>query len=87
MQAKNKIVDLYPCLNPVAALRNIADEIEAGNLIADEVTVIAGTEIFQLGGSMKIDLAAQAAIFAMTFGIHKLMRPATEYSWNGGDCA
>jgi len=67
----NKI-QIKPCANASLALRNIADQIDSGELDAN-VTVIAGTEIFQCG-IFDDGRAAEAAIFNMNFAIHKLMK-------------
>ena len=70
------VIQLKPCGNAAQALRNIADMIDGGE-ISNECTVICGTEVFHCG---EIDdgRAAESAIFNMTMGIHKLMKPVVE---------
>lgn len=64
-------------MNIAKVLRDIADEIENGDITCDHVTVIAGFEVYCLG---PVDdcRAAESAIFDMTFGIHKLMNETTK---------
>ncbi len=69
-----KVMQLKPCVNAAIALRNIADQMENGECASDEVTVIAGTEVFHCG-EFDDARAAESAIFNMTVGIHKLMQP------------
>jgi DNA-binding ferritin-like protein (Dps family) len=73
----NNVIQLKPCANPSAALRNIAEMLESGELEAEEVTVIAGTDVFQCG-CFNDERAAESAIFSMTMGIHKLMKPVMD---------
>lgn len=71
------IVQLKPCGNAPLALRNIADMMESGEITAEECTVIAGLDIFHCG-ELDDGRAAESAIFNMTMGIQKLMRPVIE---------
>lgn len=73
------VVQLKPCANASVALRNIADQLDSGELDVDEVTVIAGTEIFQCGQYDEAK-AVEGAVFNMTFGIHKIMNATTDAS-------
>ena len=66
------VIPIKPCASAVTTLRNIADMIESGELKADKVTVIAGSEVYQ-GGVFDDGEALKEAVFSMTFGIHKLM--------------
>ena len=54
-------------------MRNIADQIESGELDGSSVTVITGTDVFQCG-EFDDCRAAENAIFNMNMGIHKLMK-------------
>jgi len=72
-------MQIKPCVNASKALRNIADRLDSGDLDADEVTVIVGTEIFQCG-QFDAAKAVEGAIFNMTFGIHKLMNATMKAS-------
>lgn len=74
----SNVIQLRPSDNAALALRSIADLIEEGEL-ANECTVIVGTDIFHCGESLGgPGRAAEAAIFNMTMGIHKLMRPVID---------
>ncbi len=73
----NKAVQLKPCANAAIALRNIADQMESGEIAADECTVIAGIDVFHCG-EFDDGRAAESAIFNMTMGIQKLMRRVME---------
>lgn len=73
----DNIRQIKPCSNAVVALRNIADMMEDGEIEATECTVIAGTDVFHVG-VMDDGRAAESAIFNMTMGIQKLMRPVIE---------
>lgn len=64
---------LHTALNTPERLRWLADAIERGEF-EPRVTLISGTEVFNFGSPQ--DLAAQEAIWHMTYGIHKLMMAA-----------
>ena len=68
------IIILKPCSDAAASLRNIADLMDSGEISATECTLIAGTDIFHCG-EVNDGRAAESAIFNMTMGIHKLMKP------------
>ena len=68
------IIKLFPNQSISEGLRNIADDIDAGNLPDDGCTLIIGTEVFHLG-SVSDEQAGADAVFNMTLGIHKLMKP------------
>lgn len=70
----NNVIQIRPCANASIALRNIADAMDRGEFASDEVTIIAGADIFHCG-QVSDERAAEQAIFNMTMGIHKLMRP------------
>ncbi|MGH1470142.1 MAG: hypothetical protein ACRBCS_03055 [Cellvibrionaceae bacterium] len=72
----SNVIQIKPCGNAAHALRNIADMIDNEEL-CNECTVIVGSEVFHCG---EIDdgRAAESAIFNMTFGIQKLMRPVVD---------
>lgn len=69
----NNIHELKPCTNIPLMLRKIAAQVESGEIDSDQCTLIIGTEVYQLG-EFDDGRAAESAIFAMNFGIHKLMR-------------
>lgn len=72
-----EIIQLKPCANAPQALRNIAAMMESGEIEDAECTIIAGTDIFHCGEYDDAD-AATHAIFNMTMGIQKLMRPVID---------
>ena len=69
---KNNVIQLRPCGDASTALRNIADQMDSGEISATECTVIADTDVFHCGETDD-GRAAEQAIFNMTMGIHKLM--------------
>ena len=78
----SNIISLKPNVNIPEALRNIAFSIEKGHLDAEDCTVIAGFEIFHLG-CMDDEVAVTNAVFNMTYGIQKLMRPTVDVGVEG----
>ena len=68
------IIQLKPCGNAPLALRNIADMMESGEIVATECTIIAGKDVFHCG-EVDDGRAAESAVFNMTMGIQKLMKP------------
>ena len=72
-----EIILLKPCGDAATSLRNIADMIDSGEITATECTVIAGLEVFHCGETNDAR-AVESAVFNMTFGVHKLMRPVIE---------
>jgi len=68
------VVNLFPNLDVFEGLKNIADLAKAGEFPADTCTIILGTDVFHLGCASDSQ-AATDAIFNMTLGIHKLMKP------------
>ena len=66
------VIMIKPCAHPPTALRNIADAMESGEFTMQDVTVIAGTEVFHCG---QVDdaKAATEAVWNMVYGISKLM--------------
>jgi len=73
----DNVIQLKPCAHAATALRNIADMMDDGEITAEECTVIAGTDVFHCG-EFDDGRAAANAIFNMTMGIQKLMRPVIE---------
>lgn len=71
----NKVCQIKPCANASQALRNIADQMDRGEVDIDNVTIVAGSEVFQCGDFDDIR-AVENAVWNLTFGIHKLMQPA-----------
>ena len=63
-------------INIAKVLRDIAEEIESGDIVCDHVTVIAGSEVYCLG-LVSDSKSAESAIFDMTYGIHKIMYAVT----------
>ena len=58
--------------NAPTALRNIADQIESGELGDTEATVVVGSDVFHVG-CVDSGEAAGNAVWNMTYGIHKLI--------------
>ena len=75
----NNVVNLRPNINMACALMNIAEEIQNGNIAESECTLIIGTDVYHLG-CIDDREAAVNAVFNMTYGIQKLMRPAVDAS-------
>jgi len=71
------VISLFPNQSVSDGLRNLADDIDAGNLAGDGCTLIIGKGVFHLGPGSD-EQAATDAIFNMTLGIHKLMKPIFE---------
>ncbi|MEE9459634.1 MAG: hypothetical protein V3V84_07725 [Candidatus Bathyarchaeia archaeon] len=69
-----EIVSIIPSINIADTLRRIAEDIDDGDISADNCTLIIGTEVYHLGPVCD-DVAARDAVFNMTMGIHKLMTP------------
>lgn len=78
----NKVVSLYPCANVAEGLRNIANQVEEGELPDDGCTVICGSDVFHLG-CVDDAQAAGDAVFNMTYGLHLLMRPVVDAALDG----
>ena len=70
------VIQIKPSGSAADSLRNIAAMIDDGEL-ANECTVIVGTEVFHVG-ELDDGRAAEQAIFNMTAGIHKLMKAVHE---------
>ncbi len=66
-----KVTPIKPCANAPKTLRNIADQMERGEIESDNVTIISGTEVFQCG-EYSIFSSPFIAILNMTIGISKL---------------
>jgi hypothetical protein len=75
----SNVITLRPKASVADALRNIADEFDSGERDGQEVTLIIGLEVFHIGCSDDKEAAANA-IFNMTLGIQKLMRPVVDAS-------
>lgn len=73
----SKVVPIKLCANAPDTLRMIAEQMENGKFATTSVTVIAGAEIFQCG-EFDDERAVENAVFNMTMGLHKLMRPIFE---------
>ena len=71
------VVELRPSMNIPETLRAIADEIEAGDLNPDAVTLIAVPYIYQIGTCNNND-AMNETIFSCNYAIHKLMTAAMD---------
>ena len=69
-----KVVKLFPNQSISEGLRNIADGVDSGDLPDGDCTVIIGKEVFHLG-NVSDEQAAADAVFNLTLGIHKLMKP------------
>ena len=71
-----KLIHLQPASASVPeALRNIADQYEAGEYGDDPATIVIGREVFHIG-TRGDDKAAVNAVFDLQIGIHKLMAAA-----------
>ena len=68
------VISLFPNQSISEGLRNIADDVDSGDLPDDGCTVILGKEVFHLGCASD-EQAATDAVFNMTMGIHRLMKP------------
>lgn len=68
----SNIIEMFPSSNIADTLRDIADKIDSDELEFENITLIGGTEVFQIGDVNDED-AAENAIFNMNVGIHKLM--------------
>ncbi len=72
-----KIIHIQPASASVPdALRNIADQYEAGDYADDPVTIVIGREGFHIGTRGDDNMAVNA-VFDLQLGIHKLMAAAT----------
>lgn len=69
------VFQIKPCADAATALRNIADGIDNGEIDIDNVTVIAGTDVFQCG-DFEDSRAVENAVFNCNYAIHKLMSAA-----------
>ena len=77
----SNVVSLFPNAKVSEALRNIAQALddEVLELEGTGCTVVLGKDVFHLG-CVDDAIAAGDAIFNMTFGIQKLMRPVVDWS-------
>ncbi|MAY41689.1 MULTISPECIES: hypothetical protein [unclassified Neptuniibacter] len=73
-EQSRKVVPIKPNTDAAQTLRNIADQIESGEL-PNEATVVCGTEVFH-AGQVDDARAATDAVFNLNLGIHKLMNGA-----------
>ena len=67
-----KIIHLPQATSVSDALRNIADQYDAGEYGDDPATLVIGREVFHIG-TRGDDKAAVNAVFDLQIGIHKLM--------------
>ncbi len=71
-----KLIHLQRATDSVPdALRNIADQYEAGDYGDDPATIVIGREVFHIG-TRSNEMAAANAVFDLQLGIHKLMAAA-----------
>lgn len=70
----NNVVRLSPP-GPTEGLRNIADQIDRGEIPCDRVTLVIGSELYHLGTQDDRE-AAQAAVFDLNTGLSKMMLAA-----------
>lgn len=73
----SNVIQIKPCVSSADTLRRIADMMDDGEVCSDSVTVITGVDVFQCG-EFDDERAVENAVFNMTKGIHKLMRPIFE---------
>ena len=69
----NNVIKLYPSQDAAECLREIAEKIDSGEL-ENQATLIIGADVWHVG-EVNEERAAEAAVFNMTLGIHKLMNP------------
>lgn len=74
---ESNVIQLKPCGNAALALRNIADQMESGEIVATECTIIVGLDVFHCG-EFDDGRSAESAVFNMTMGLQKLMKPVLE---------
>jgi len=72
-----EVVKLFRDQSVSDGLKNIANYVDSGELPDESCTLIIGTEVIHLG-CVSDEQAATDAIFNMTLGIHKLMKPIFE---------
>jgi len=72
-----EVVKLFRDQSVSDGLKNIANYVDSGELPDDNCTLIIGKEVIHLG-CVSDEQAAADAIFNMTLGIHKLMKPIFE---------
>ena len=72
------VIELFPSGNIAQSLRNIADQIESGEIHCKNCTLIANLFVYQLGEGRDDREASATAIFNMTYGIHRLMAPCVD---------
>ena len=69
----NNVFQLRPCANISLALRNIADRIDSGEYVFEDMTIVAGTDVFHLGDVNDSEAVANA-VYNLQLGLHKLMK-------------
>lgn len=57
--------------NVVAGLREIADQIESGEVKAQNITLVTDREVFHLGDVSDL-VSIKNAVFNLTMGVHSL---------------
>ena len=73
----SNVIQIKPCVSASESLRRIADMMDNEEVDSHSVTVITGVDVFQCG-EFDDARAAENAVFNMTMGLHKLMRPIFE---------
>lgn len=68
------VVQIKGCVDAAQTLRNIADQIDNGEL-PNEATIVCGSEVFH-AGQVDDARAATDAVFNLNLGIQKLMNGA-----------
>ncbi len=76
---KDNVFQIDPYKATPNALRSIANDIDAGKYPPDQpCTIILGEAVFHVGCSIVDESAALRAIWDMNYGIHLLLKAATE---------
>lgn len=75
----SNVIQLKPCADVATGLRNMAEEFDSGERDGQECTLIAGLDVYHFG-CVDDEEAVSNAIFNLTFGLQKLMRPVVDAS-------
>ncbi len=70
-----KIKRIYPGRDPVAGLRDLADEIEAGSVIAEEIALVTDACDVYYFGDATGDRPALLSVYLFQAGINFLAKP------------
>jgi hypothetical protein len=74
-----KIVRIYPHRDVVGGLRNLAEQIEAGDFSDGSCTIVLNcAHIFHFGTDCDDSRALEEAIFDLNYGIQRLLQPTLQ---------